>query len=99
MGLVIPFKIVFDQFFEKMSIEFVMRSMCTLSILGCCALFQGARLGGSVGVNILLGDAMIFPSMYLCDGMLAGMILQRALPSGSAFDSNACNFGNYFASF
>jgi hypothetical protein len=93
--LAIPFKTVYDTWKCKYSIGTWMRSLCLLTMVGCCLLFKFPRVSGW---NILIGDAIIFSPMYLCDGLIVGVLLQTSSPTSSAFNANSCILWNMLSS-
>merc|ERR1719375_1633822 len=67
--------------------------MCS-GLLGALLLFETTRSllplnvpsGGAV--LVLLADAILFPSLYISDGLVMGIMQQHLLPRGSFWDAN-----------
>jgi len=65
--------------------------MTFLSIMGTFLLFSFACPGGRHGGWVLLlGDAILFPTLFLGDGLSSGLLMmsQHLCPAGSWLDAN-----------
>jgi len=76
----LPAKAALDYSRQRTTVSQCTRALCGLSIFGCCFLFRRSWY------CLLFADALLFPSLYLSDGIVRGLMQQYALPPGSLLD-------------
>lgn len=62
------------------------KALCLISILGTLLLFRRSWR------SLVVADMLLFPSLYISDGILKGVMQQYALPMGSALDQVGSTF-------
>mmetsp|Transcript_32306 Transcript_32306/g.57149 ORF Transcript_32306/g.57149 Transcript_32306/m.57149 type:complete len:595 (-) Transcript_32306:290-2074(-) len=77
----IPAKMVLD-YHTNLSVLCKIRIMSVISIMGSLLLYHAGP------VLLLAADILLFPSLYLSDGLSRGLMQQYALPTGSMLDQN-----------
>lgn len=87
----IPVKALYGNLKNELKITQWIRLMTCLSMIGTIPLFSFACPGGPYcGWMILLGDAILFPTLFLGDGLSSGLLMmsQHLCPVGSWLDAN-----------
>jgi len=82
----LPFKFMMDHIRERFTVFEWIRALCSMSFVGSCLLFRRSWQ------SLVLADVLLFPSLYLSDGMLQGLMQQHALPDGKLFDQTGSTF-------
>jgi len=82
----LPAKLAIDSSKAALTVFQWIHILCSISIIGSLLLFRRSWF------TLLLADVLLFPSLYLSDGMVRGLMQQYALPSGSVFDQNHTTF-------
>lgn len=75
-----PVKLFIDCSKQSMTVFQWIRALCFVSVCGSMLLFR---------YNwhfLILADVLLFPSLYLSDGMVRGLMQQYALPTGDILD-------------
>lgn len=76
----VPAKFMIDAGKSRLTVTEWIRLLCGVSLIGCILLFrQNWRF-------LIAADVLLFPSLYLSDGMVRGLMQQYALPAGSILD-------------
>jgi len=76
----LPAKAALDFSRQRISVVQCIRTLCGVSIFGCCFLFRNSWY------CLIFADALLFPALYLSDGIVRGLMQQYALPPGSLLD-------------
>jgi hypothetical protein len=77
-----PAKTFIDIFYHHLTPFQWIQALCSISLVGALLLFR------HTWPTLIMADVLLFPSLYLSDGMVRGLMQQYALPSGSYFDQN-----------
>lgn len=87
----IPFKMLYDRLRAKeVSFCTIHRSFMFLAIAAACLWFTHSCLGifgaGRAGLQcwqlLLVGDALFFPTLFLCSGITRGLLMNEVRPAG-----------------
>jgi len=79
----IPVRILYDTVGNALSPTTWMRQMSWLSVVGALIASAGLPFAGVLAV--LLAAVIIFPTVFLADGLSRGMMYQHLLPDGEVF--------------
>jgi hypothetical protein len=82
----LPMKCMIDLTRKHMSVFQWIRLLSCISIVGSIILFRRMWYG------LVIADVLLFPSLYLSDGMVRGVMQQNALPSGTCLDQTGTTF-------
>eukprot|EP00929_Paragymnodinium_shiwhaense_P109679 TRINITY_DN76164_c0_g1_i1.p1 TRINITY_DN76164_c0_g1~~TRINITY_DN76164_c0_g1_i1.p1 ORF type:complete len:604 (+),score=117.82 TRINITY_DN76164_c0_g1_i1:59-1870(+) len=92
---VLPVKFLFEATSGQMSMVAWVRLLSFCSTIGTVMLFTGCCAYMHLGANsfgcaftLLVGNAILFPTLNLGDGLCTGMLQQFLRPHGSWFDAN-----------
>jgi hypothetical protein len=77
-----PAKLMIDFFKQHLTVFRWIQLLCSISIFGSVFLFRRSWF------FLISADVLLFPSLYLSDGMVRGLMQQYALPPGSILDQN-----------
>mmetsp|Transcript_16302 Transcript_16302/g.56914 ORF Transcript_16302/g.56914 Transcript_16302/m.56914 type:complete len:545 (-) Transcript_16302:136-1770(-) len=100
--LSIPLKLIHGSLKHRLSVPAWIRLLAGIAAVGSLLFFPAA--GGSA-FSLILADAVLFPSLYLSDGMSVGVLFQNGFPEGSWFDAKTlvlwqsllgCGVGRFF---
>jgi hypothetical protein len=75
-----PVKLAMDSRRSRLTVYHWIRGLCGISVIGALLLFRRDWAW------LITADVLLFPSLYLGDGMLRGVMQQFALPTGSILD-------------
>merc|ERR1712023_230487 len=64
------------------------RCFACLALAGTMLLFQAASTVMPGAIALLIGDALIFPSAFMADGLSYGVLMVNVFPDGSLLDKN-----------
>lgn len=89
----VPLKIVHEVLDKRLSSTQWIRLMSYAALLGSPLLFHSIGTWLSLSRDgcsmiLLVADAVIFPTLYLSDGLSIGVMQQNLLPEGSLLDTN-----------
>eukprot|EP00404_Azadinium_spinosum_P030407 CAMPEP_0180562010 /NCGR_PEP_ID=MMETSP1037_2-20121125/3687_1 /TAXON_ID=632150 /ORGANISM="Azadinium spinosum, Strain 3D9" /LENGTH=534 /DNA_ID=CAMNT_0022578691 /DNA_START=93 /DNA_END=1697 /DNA_ORIENTATION=+ len=85
---VIPVKIVHQSLKDSLTIVGWFRIFACLAFSGTMLLFQAVSQMMPGAAALLLGDAIIFPSAFMADGLSYGVLMVNVFPDGSLLDKN-----------
>jgi len=89
----VPVKLLYNSYEKQLSILNWIRILGSGSVVGGLLLYSWSEAAAMAYV-LLLGDALLFPTLFLSDGLSAGLMMmsQHLLPKGSLFDVNTVVF-------
>lgn len=76
----LPIKLLIDWEKVRLSVFQWIRLFCGVSLIGTVVLLHRSRLA------LIFSTVLLFPSLYLSDGMIRGLAQQHAAPTGSCLD-------------
>jgi len=87
--LSIPLKLTHWTLANRMPVTLWITLLSSIALFGSLLLFDWASMlfGGGDKV-LIIADMLLFPTIYLSDGLINGVMQQHCLPDGSCFDVN-----------
>ncbi|CAJ1356443.1 unnamed protein product [Effrenium voratum] len=84
----VPLRFAYTRLKDRLSTGLWIRVMSLCAIAGTCFLFSSAS---AVGLNLVLADLIIFPALYLGEGLTRGLMMQM-VQDQAAVSVNTASF-------